>query len=491
VVILGHVDHGKTKLLDTIRKTNVIDKESGGITQHIGAYQTEVRGKLITFLDTPGHEAFSAIRSRGVKVADVAVLVIAADESVKPQTKEAIKIIKEEEIPFVVAINKIDRPEANSQRVKQDLAAEDVLVEDWGGKVPCVEISARDNRNIDELLDMILLVAEVEELKDDRSLPAEGVIIESSLDKRRGYVATALVRKGVLAVGDWIVVGTVVGKIKSMEDFFGRSIMQAIPSQPVRITGWSIAPEIGKGFKTATSKDSATHIAEDNINLSHLFLFLKTSGEEKKDGKKIFNIVFKSDVSSSMEAIDNIIKAIKSDEIEHNVISYDIGNITERDVKTAFAGHAQVIGFRVGIEESAKKLAEKEGIKIATFDVIYHLVEYIRSEMGGLLAPEVKRNFLGKLRILAIFKKDTKYQIIGGKVTSGKVVRGAKAEIIKNGNIISGRVGQLQQNKQDVTEVSEGLEAGIRFDLEAKGDVKIDEGDVIEIFEEEEAKRML
>src|SRR3989338_8047886 len=279
VVVLGHVDHGKTKLLDTIRKTNIAEKESGGITQHIGAYQISVNGRSITFLDTPGHEAFTAIRSRGAKVADIAVLVVAADESVKPQTKEAIKIIKSEDIPFVVAINKIDKEGANVQKVKQDLATEDVLVEDWGGKVPVVEISAKAGKNISELLDMILLVAELEELKEDVSLPAEGVIIESHLDKQRGYVVTALVQKSILSVGAWLRAGTVVGKIKSMEDFMGKAITEAKPSQPVLITGWPTAPDIGKEFVVAPDKDEATRIAEGNVNLAPLFSFFKGSVE--------------------------------------------------------------------------------------------------------------------------------------------------------------------------------------------------------------------
>ena len=250
VVVLGHVDHGKTSLLDVIRKTSVAEKESGGITQHIGAYQTKIKDKLITFLDTPGHEAFTAIRSRGVKVADIAILVVAADEGVKPQTKEAIKIIQEEEIPVIVAINKIDKEGASSQKVKQELAAENILVEDWGGQVPVVEISAKKNQNIEALLEMIVLVAELEDLKEDLSLPAQGVIIESNMDKRKGHVATVLIHKGIIRVGDWIVAGTVIGRIKSMEDFLGNLVTEAIPSQPVQVVGWTSAPAIGKEFNS-------------------------------------------------------------------------------------------------------------------------------------------------------------------------------------------------------------------------------------------------
>ncbi len=492
VVVLGHVDHGKTKLLDTIRKTKVAEGESGGITQHIGANQTDFNGRVITFLDTPGHEAFTAIRSRGAKVADIAILVVAADESVKPQTKEAIRIIKEAKIPFIVALNKMDKEGANVQKVKQDLATEDVLVEDWGGKVPVIEISAKEGRNIDELLNMVLLVAELEELNEDLSSPAKGIVIESNLDKRRGYVATVLVQKGILNVGDWLVVGTTVGKIKSMEDFLGKVMVQAKPSQPVLITGWSSAPDIGKEFLVAPSKEEAVEIAGDNVNLAPLFSFFKGSVETGDENKKFLNIVFKSDVSSSLEAIEASLGSIKSVEVGYRVLAYDIGNITEADVKTAIASKCQVVGFRVGVEESAKKLAEKEGISIVNFEIIYELIEHVRKEMGELLGVEIKKNQLGKLKVLATFKKDSRMQIFGGKVMSGKVVRGAMGDVTRNGSIIvSGKIGQLQHNKEDMPEVKEGLEAGIRFDQVSKDFPEVKEGDILDIYEEEKIARSL
>ncbi|MBI2064878.1 MAG: GTP-binding protein [Candidatus Yanofskybacteria bacterium] len=302
VVVLGHVDHGKTSLLDVIRNTSVVEKESGGITQHIGAYQVKVKDQLITFLDTPGHEAFTAIRSRGVKVADVAILVVAADEGVKPQTKEAIKIIQEEEIPVVVAINKMDKEGANVQKLKQELTAENIIVEDWGGQVPVVEISAKKNQNIDALLEMVLLVAELADLKEDLSSPAQGVIIESNMDKRRGNIATVLVHKGILKVGDWIVAGNVVGRIKSMEDFLGGSVAQAVPSQPVQITGWNSAPAIGKEFNSVSSKSEAEAKAGSSAEVIPLFEFFKGTVETHDENKKFLNIILKSDVSSSLEA---------------------------------------------------------------------------------------------------------------------------------------------------------------------------------------------
>lgn len=500
VVVLGHVDHGKTKLLDVIKKTNIAEKESGGITQHIGAYQIEYSPssqessspKMITFLDTPGHEAFTAIRSRGAKVADIAILVVAADESVKPQTKEAIKIIKNENLPFIVAINKIDKEGANVQKVKQDLAGEDVLVEDWGGKVPVIEISAKEGKNISELLDIILLIAELEELKEDLSLPAEGVIIESHLDKRRGYVATALVQKGILALGNWIVTGKVMGKIKSMEDFNGNTITEARPSQPVILTGWSEAPDTGANFTAAYSRSEAEELAKNSIgvNLIPLFSFLSETVDQEQ---KTYNLILKADVKSSLEAVDSVLRAIKSKNVRCNIIGYDIGDITENDIKTAIATKADIIGFRVSAGQSVIRLAEKQNVKIQIFKVIYELIETIRKDMADLLEPEVKRSLLGKLKVIALFKKSAKNQVVGGKVLSGKVSRGAAIDIIRNGETIGkSRLGQLQCNKEDVSEVKEGLEAGIRLDiLPGQPFIDVAQGDILEIYEEEQTRRTL
>jgi len=536
VVVLGHVDHGKTSLLDTVRKTNVMGRESGGITQHVGAYEIWHRpqtdadftqnnaekiprqstssprqsaegnfptGRKITFIDTPGHEAFTAIRSRGAKVADIAVLVVAADESVKPQTKEAIKIIKDEKIPFVVAINKIDKEGANVQKVKQDLAAEDVLVEDWGGKVPVVEISAKTGRNISELLDMILLIAELEELKEDVSLPAEGVMIESHLDKQRGYVVTALVQKGILSVGDWLVAGKVAGKIKSMDDFTGKAINEARPAQPVILTGWSEVPDTGLHFIAAYSKSEADELVESNkgVDLTPLFSFLsetanvdssfaKSFGEQRQ---KTYNLILKADVRSSLEAVESSLKAIKSEDIRCNIVGYDIGDISENDVKTAIATKSDIIGFRVGAGQSVGRLAEKEGIKVQMFDVIYELIETIRKNMAGLLEPEISKVQLGRIKVLAVFKKNAKSQIFGGKVLSGKVVRGVMGEVMRGDSIIAiGKIGQLQHNKEDVSEVKEGLEAGIRLDvISGQPFEEVKEGDILEIYEEEKIQRSL
>ncbi|OGN00969.1 MAG: translation initiation factor IF-2 [Candidatus Yanofskybacteria bacterium RIFCSPHIGHO2_02_FULL_41_29] len=494
VVVLGHVDHGKTSLLDTIRKTKIAEKESGGITQHIGAYQTEIKGKTITFLDTPGHEAFAAIRSRGVKVADIAILVVAADESVKPQTKEAIRIINEEKIPVVVAVNKIDKDGANVQKVKQDLASENILVEEWGGKVPLVEISAKQNKNIDELLEMVLLVAELENFEEDISVPATGIIIESHLDKRKGHVATALVQKGILKTGDWIVVGTIVGKIKMMEDFLAKQVDEATPSQPIQILGWPTSPGIGKEFKASTSREEADIIAGSNTDSAPLFQLFKGASKDAlpEDGtKKYLNIIFKSDVSSSLEAIESTLGVINAKEVVCRVVNYDIGNISEGDVKMAIGSSAQIVGFRVIADSSVTKLAEKENVKISTFDIIYDLVEYIRKELSNLLEPEIKRVTLGRIKILAVFKTENRFQIVGGKVTSGKVRRGALADVMRNNaKLLSGRITQLQYNKEDVGEVKEGSECGLKFEkLPGQSDWDIKEGDTLEIYDEEKILR--
>jgi len=494
VVVLGHVDHGKTSLLDAIRESNVAAKETGGITQHIGAYQAHHGDKMITFLDTPGHEAFTAIRSRGAKVADVAILVVAADESVKPQTAEAIRIIKEAKIPYIVAINKIDKAGANVQKVKQDLAGLEVLVEDWGGKVPVVEVSAREKRGLDDLMDMVLLVAELEDLKEDRSLPTKGVIIESHLDKRRGYIATALIHKGVLSLGDWIVAGTVVGKIKSMDSFIGEPIVIAEPSQPVVITGWPAAPEIGREFVSTPTKDAAMDIAAENTNLAPLFAFFKGGQVDSIElGKKYVRLLIKTDVASSLEAIDAALSQIKSADVAYTIVDQGVGPITDADIRTAMAGKAAVIGFRVPLDASVRKLSDHDGVSVASFDIIYDLIEYVRTQMSGLLEPEVRKIPLGKLKILAVFKKSGTVQIVGGRVQSGSVTRGSLADVTRAGStFMAGKVTQVQQQKEDVTEANEGSECGIRFEaLDSRNMADIVVGDILEMYQEEKIARTL
>ena len=486
VVVLGHVDHGKTTLIDHIRKTKVAEKEAGGITQHIGAYQIEHQGKTITILDTPGHEAFSAIRSRGAKVADIAILVIAAEEGLKPQTKEAIRHIKEAGIPFIAAFNKMDKPEAKPVMVKQQLAEAEVFVEGYGGQVPVVEISAKTGKGVDELLELVLLSAELEDLKTDTGQKAGGVVIESHLDQKRGVVATLLVLEGNLKVGDFVVSGGALAKIKMMEDFAGKNISEALPSQPVLTLGWSQAPDVGQPFEAVATKEEAEKKASQSVGAEPV-LFIKESGPQKEN-KKILNLVFKADAQSSLEALSEAIKNIGSEEVAYNVVGYGIGNIKDNDVRTAVNGQGMVYGFYVDTEKSSKRLAEKEKVKIKTFKIIYELVEELRKDLSDLLEPEIKILPLGRLKVLKTFKTGSNYQIIGGKVTSGYAERGALIDVLRNGaKLVSGRLAELQHNKENTDEVKEGLEAGIRFE----GPAEIKEGDLLEIYKKEIIKKSI
>ena len=506
VVVLGHVDHGKTKILDYIRKTKIAEGEAGGITQHIGAYQVEVSTKdnqptsdlalpslrTITFLDTPGHEAFSAIRSRGANVADVAILVVAADEGVKPQTKEAIKIIEETKTPFIVAINKVDKENANVQKVKQELSENNVFIEEWGGKTPVIEVSAKTGQGIDSLLEMILLVAELEELKSDDA-SATGVIIDSYLDNRRGHVATILVKSGFFHTNDWIITGPEAVRIKSMADFLGRNLTKAGPSQPAVVLGWASSPVLGEVVKRSDSREEALKLAKENSILGRPVIFIQASGPEKSKNKSL-NLIVKADVSSSLEAIDQVLRTIKSEEVGYKVVDFGIGNISEGDIKKAIATKSMVVGFHVPASSSLRQMAERDGIVVESFDIIYELVEEVKRKMSDLLDPEINRISLGRLKVLALFKKDPKNQVVGGKVISGKIKRGALIEVTRNSNVITkGKLGQLQQQKADVEEVAEGLEAGLRVDFgqPIAPNMFVKEGDILEVYEEERIKKSL
>lgn len=485
VVILGHIDHGKTTLIDYIRKTKVAEKEAGGITQHIGAYQIEHHGKIITFLDTPGHEAFSAIRSRGAKVADIAILVVAADEGVKTQTKEAVKHIQEAKIPFIVAINKIDKETANQNMVKKQLVDLGILLEEWGGKIPSISISAKTGKNVDHLLDLIILIAEIEELKAEEDKNAQGVIIESHLDQRRGFVATLLVQEGTLNLNDYVVSGGIFAKIKAMEDFKGENITKALPSQPVLTLGWLNSPDVGEKFLATKDREEAEKLSAQNLKIEQP-LFIKEFGPQEEI-KKILNIIFKADTKGSLEAISEAIKEIRHDEVGYNVVGYGIGDINSKDVKTLTQGGV-IYGFYVGVDESIKKLADKEKVSIKTSRVIYELVEELRKDLSNLLEPEIKREVFGKVKVLKLFKKTANSQIVGGKVISGYAKRGAMIDVFRDdAKIISGRLAQLQHNKVEVEEVKEGLECGIRFE----GSPLIEEGNILEIYEEKKIKRSL
>ncbi|MFH1036810.1 MAG: translation initiation factor IF-2 [Patescibacteria group bacterium] len=479
VVILGHVDSGKTSLLDYIRKTNVAEKESGGITQHIGAYQVERDGKKITFVDTPGHEAFSAMRGRGAKVADIAILVIDVAEGVQTQTKEAISHIKSAEIPMIVAINKVDRSEVNPEKVKKELMKENIIVESLGGQTPSVNVSAKSGQGVDELLEMILLVGEVENLKGNISKPAEGVVIESYLDSRRGPIVTFILSDGVLKIGDIAGTFSTFGKVKNLENFQGHPVEKALPSDPVVIFGLPELPKVGETFKVFSDVQEA----QNNLKIAEKKEKGKTP--EVKEGQQILNLILKIDFVGSLEAIEEVLKGIPQDKVILNILSAEVGDVNESNVKLARSSGAMIFAFKVKTNSVAKQLAERDKIRIITFEIIYELVEGIRKAMERILSPENVRTDIGKIKVLAIFMAEKNRQIIGGRVFFGEVKKGALIEVERNGEIIGrGKMINLQKNKKDADRVVRGEECGILFE----GDVKIETGDVL-IFYTEEKKR--
>ena len=407
VTILGHVDHGKTTLLDTIRKTSVVEKEAGGITQHISAYQVKKKGEIITFVDTPGHEAFSAMRERGVSLADIAILVVAADDGVRPQTEEVIQYLKEKKIPMVVAINKIDKPNANIQRVKQELADREIVIEEWGGNVVAAEISAKQNIGIDELLDMILLVAEVEDLRADYKRLPLGVVIESHLDPQKGNMATVLVRTGTLKEGQDVFAGSIAGRVRRLEDFKGKQLKEAGPSTPVTVIGLHQSPNVNDVLQGAadlkSAKGTAKRYAGTNGSSVKKFDSQQMLKSIEDQNVKKLNVILKTDVQGSLEAIDQILGAIKSDEVGINYIKQGVGDITESDVKLGQTSGAVVFGFNSQPTTVAKRLAEMNNVEIKTYKVIYELVEEIKKRLEAMLGEEIIRTDLGKLKVLAVF----------------------------------------------------------------------------------------
>ena len=482
VVVLGHVDHGKSSLLEAIREDfRITQKESGGITQHIGAYVVEYSGKHITFLDTPGHELFSAMRSRGAKVADIAVLVVAADESVKPQTVEAIAQIKKAGIPMVVAINKIDKPEANVQRVNQELAQHEVLVETYGGNVPSVETSATSKQGIKELLEMILLVSEVEDIHISEAQAGEGTIIESHLDPKRGPTATLLVTGGMIQVGNFVATDSTYGKIRILEDFQGVPIKQAGPSFPAAVLGFLQAPVIGEKFHVFQDEATAQSFTREQEGKKLEGSTKKISGNE---GKSV-NIIVKADVAGSLEALQEALLGIVAEEIRIRVIEAGVGEISENDVKSARSSSATVLGFRVKISSAARDLAEKDNITIESFTVIYEVIEKARKLVDQSVHDEGGREELGLLHVLGLFLVDKNRQVIGGKVSEGEIKKGMRGEIIRNGEVIGrGKVTNVQQDKKDVPKVIKGQECGLSFEAQEA----VQQGDRIQFFIERPPK---
>jgi translation initiation factor IF-2 len=497
VTVMGHVDHGKTSLLDYIRKANVIAGEAGGITQHIGAYEVTLEnGKNITFLDTPGHEAFTAMRARGAKVTDVAIIVIAADDSVMPQTVEAINHAQAAGVPIVFAINKVDKPEANADRIKEQLSKMNVLVEEWGGKYQSQEISAKQGTNIDVLLDKVLLEAEMLDLKANPKRRATGTVIESMLDKGRGYVMTVLVQNGNMKVGDVILAGRYSGRVKALFNERGFRITEAGPATPVQVLGMTGAPQAGDLFNVMEDEREARDIATKRLALqreqgirTHKHITLDEIGRRLAIGNfKELNVIVKGDVDGSIEALADSLLKLSNPEIQINVIHKSVGAITESDVLLASASNAIVIGFQVRPSVSARKLAEQEQIEIRLYSVIYKAIEELKDAMEGMLAPDFVEKIVCNVEIRETFKIPKAGTIAGCMVIDGKITRNTKIRVVRDGIVIhSGELASLKRFKDDVKEVSAGYECGMN--INGFNDIQV--GDIIEGYEQVEVKRTL
>ncbi|MEO0310828.1 MAG: translation initiation factor [Bacteroidota bacterium] len=497
VTVMGHVDHGKTSLLDHVRKANVIAGEAGGITQHIGAYEVTLEnGKKITFLDTPGHEAFTAMRARGAKVTDVAIIVIAADDSVMPQTVEAINHAQAAGVPIVFAFNKVDKPDANPERLKEQLSKMNILVEDWGGKYQCQAISAKKGMNVTELLDKVLLEAEILDLKANPDRNANGTVIESSLDKGRGYVTTLLVQGGNLKVGDVMIAGCHYGRVKALFNERGQRIKEAGPSTPVQILGMQGAPQAGDHFNVMDDEREAREIANKRLQLqreqgirTHKHITLDEIGRRLAIGNfKELNVIVKGDVDGSIEALSDSLLKLSNQEVQINVIHKSVGAITESDVLLASASDAIIVGFQVRPSVSARKLAEQEEIDIRLYSIIYDAINELKSAIEGMLAPEFQEKIVGNIEIREVFKIPKVGTIAGCMVLDGKINRNTKVRVVREGIVVfSGELASLKRFKDDVKEVSAGYECGLN--INNFNDIKI--GDIIEGYEQVAVKRTL
>ncbi|MEW6377690.1 MAG: translation initiation factor IF-2 [Thermodesulfobacteriota bacterium] len=496
VTIMGHVDHGKTMLLDSIRKTNVVGGEAGGITQHIGAYNVQLENGKVVFIDTPGHEAFTAMRARGAQVTDVVVLVVAADDGMMPQTKEAIDHARAANVPIVVAINKIDKPTANPEKVKKDLADYSLVPEQWGGNTLFTEVSAKQKTGIKELLDLILLQAEVLELKANPEKPARGVIIEAKLDKGRGPVATLLVQEGTLKTGDVFIAGSHYGRVRAMLDENGKKIEEAYPSTPVEVVGFADVPEAGEMFIVVPEERMAKQISlyrQEKIREKELSKLSKVSLEElydkiKKGEVKELNVIIKADVQGSIEAVKEALKKLSTDIVKVNILHDAVGGITETDVNLASASNAIIIGFNVRPGQKAQALAEQEHVDVRTYSVIYDAITDIKKALEGLLEPTYKEHLLGRAQVIQVFTIRKVGTVAGSLVVDGKVVKGSHARLLRDSVIIyKGRISSLKRFKDDVKDCTHGLECGIG--IENFNDIKL--GDIIESYEIEEVQPQL
>jgi len=486
VTIMGHVDHGKTKLLDAIRQTHVVDTEAGGITQHIGAYQVEIKGQKITFLDTPGHEAFTAMRAHGAQVTDITILVVAADDGVMPQTLEAIDHARAAGVPIVVAINKIDKPDANPDRVKQQLADVGLVIEEWGGDVVCVAVSAKEKKGINDLLENLLVVAEMEELKADPSRPAVGVVVEAKLDKSKGPLATVLVQTGTLKVGDAVAVGGAWGRLRAMFNDLGKRVRKAEPSMPVEILGLDKVPQAGDVLNVVAGEQQARALIQKHqkekrarvVSLDNLYDQL-SAGQVKE-----LDVILKVDVQGSLEPITTSLERLSTDQVKVRVIHSGSGNITESDVMLAVASKGLVIGFNNKVEAGARRMADAEGVDIHIYDIIYDMVDDVEKALKGMLEPHYVDVIEGRAEVRAVFPSGKKGKVAGVMVIEGKISRGAQIRVRRKDKILyESTIESLRRFKDDVSEVATGYECGVGV----KDFEDFETGDILEFFRKERA----
>lgn len=496
VTIMGHVDHGKTSLLDYIRRSNIIGTERGGITQHIGAYSVELPGGRVAFLDTPGHEAFTAMRARGAQVTDIVVLVVAADDRVMPQTMEAVDHARAAEVPILVAINKVDLPDADPELVKQDLSKVGLVVEEWGGKTVCVEISAKTGAGVDKLLEMILLLAEMMELKADRTRQARGVVIESKMEVGRGVVGTVLVQDGVLKVGDPFVSSAYSGRVRAMYDERGRKVTQATPSTPVEVLGWSGTPQAGDTFLVTRDEREARDIGlkrrqllrEQQMRGARTMTLADLQEQIKQGEVSQLNLVVKADVDGSLEAISDSLSKLSTDEVKTEIIRKGVGAVNEGDVLLASASGAVILAFNVKADPKAREVAMHEAVDIRLYNVIYNLVDDVKKALSGLLKPDLREVVTGTAEVRRVFHLSRAGTVAGSYVISGHISRNSRARIKRDGEVVfEGRIGSLKRLKDDVKEVATGFDCGIG--IEGFEDVK--ENDIIEAYAVEEVARTL
>ena len=490
ITILGHVDHGKTTLLDTIRSTDVVSGESGGITQHIGAYQIEHDGTVVTFLDTPGHEAFTAMRARGAQVTDIAVLIVAADDGIMPQTVEAIDHARAAEVPIVVAINKTDLPSADSERVKRQLAEQNLLIEEWGGDVIAVPVSALNGNGVDDLVENLIVLAEVSELQANPDREALGIVVEARRDKSRGSVATLLIQTGTLEVGDNIVIGGIRGKIRAMFDDSGRRIYSAGPSTPVEVLGLSGLPEAGELFEVADNERGARQLVEeyerDQLRERRIGPTLEDVHTRIQLGEvKALNLIVKTDVQGTIEPIRGALESLNTDSTRVNIVRIASGGITESDILLAVASRAIIIGFNSPPEQGAQALANQEGVEIRNYSVIYHMTEDVDRALTGMLDPVFRDVLDGRATVRAVFNLGRRIRVAGIYVNDGRIVRGNTLRVIRSGDLVAdGPVNSLKHFQDDVREVANGFEGGLTID----GFNEWEEGDVIEAYRSEQVR---